>query len=98
MLKFDRQGLLPVVVTAMMATDEVLMMVAFLNQIAQERTRETGHTHPLNVRANAHGEHRQYTSGQCHLNCEENSSAPACVSRLPVMMYTVAATIAAFKS
>lgn len=43
MLKFDRQGLLPVVIQDD-ATDEVLM-VAFMNEEALSLTRETGYAH-----------------------------------------------------
>ncbi|HBE28515.1 MAG TPA: bifunctional phosphoribosyl-AMP cyclohydrolase/phosphoribosyl-ATP diphosphatase, partial [Ktedonobacter sp.] len=43
MLKFDRQGLLPVVIQDD-ATSEVLM-VAFMNAEAFYLTRETGYTH-----------------------------------------------------
>lgn len=75
-LKFDRQGLIPVVIQDD-ATNEVLM-VAFMNDKALERTRESGYTHFYSRSRNTiwrKGEqsgHTQQVRG-IFVNCEENS-------------------------
>ncbi|GHO72704.1 phosphoribosyl-AMP cyclohydrolase [Ktedonobacter sp. SOSP1-85] len=75
-LKFDRQGLIPVVIQDD-ATNEVLM-VAFMNDNALERTRESGYTHFYSRSRNTiwrKGEqsgHTQQVRG-IFVNCEENS-------------------------
>lgn len=75
-LKFDRQGLIPVVIQDD-ATDEILM-VAFMNDKALERTRESGYTHFYSRSRNTiwrKGEqsgHTQQVRG-IFVNCEENS-------------------------
>ena len=76
MLKFDRQGLIPVVIQDD-GTDEVLM-VAFMNQDALQRTRETGYTHFFSRSRNAlwrKGEQSGNTQAvsAIFVNCEENS-------------------------
>src|SRR5947209_14290394 len=76
MLKFDRQGLLPVVIQDD-TTDEVLM-VAFMNQQALQLTRETGYTHFFSRSRNTIW-HKGEQSGNVQevrdirVNCEENS-------------------------
>ena len=76
MLKFDRQGLIPAVIQDD-ATGEVLM-VAFMNEEAFERTRESGHTHFFSRSRNAMW-HKGEQSGNVQevraifVNCEENS-------------------------
>jgi len=76
MLKFDRQGLLPVVIQDD-SSDEVLM-VAFMNEEALRLTRATGYTHFFSRSRNAiwrKGEqsgHVQEVRG-IFVNCEENS-------------------------
>ena len=76
MLKFDRQGLIPAVIQDD-ATGEVLM-VAFMNEEAFERTRQTGHTHFFSRSRNAIW-HKGEQSGNVQevraifVNCEENS-------------------------
>jgi phosphoribosyl-AMP cyclohydrolase len=76
MLKFDRQGLLPVVIQDD-GTEEVLM-VAFVNEEALQRTRETGYTHFFSRSRNAiwhKGEQSGNVQEVCAIfvNCEENS-------------------------
>lgn len=76
MLKFDRQGLIPVVIQDD-GTEEVLM-VAFMNQEALQRTRETGYTHFFSRSRNTiwrKGEQSGNGQEVCALfvNCEENS-------------------------
>src|SRR5690349_14955252 len=76
MLKFDRQGLIPVVIQDD-STEEVLM-VAFMNQEALRRTRETGYTHFFSRSRNTiwrKGEQSGNGQEVCALfvNCEENS-------------------------
>jgi phosphoribosyl-AMP cyclohydrolase len=76
MLKFDRQGLIPVVIQDD-ATDEVLM-VAFMNEEAFQLTRETGYTHLYSRSRNKlwrKGEESGKVQEVCALfvNCEENS-------------------------
>src|SRR5258706_959268 len=76
MLKFDRQGLVPAVIQDD-ATDEVLM-VAFMNEEALARTRETDYTHFFSRSRNATWA-RGEQSGNVQevrvifVNCEENS-------------------------
>ncbi len=76
MLKFDRQGLVPAVIQDD-ATHEVLM-VAFMNEEALQRTRETGYTHFFSRSRNTiwrKGEqsgNAQHVRG-IYINCEENS-------------------------
>ena len=76
MLKFDRQGLIPVVIQDD-ATNEVLM-VAFMNEEAFQLTRETGYTHLYSRSRNKlwrKGEESGNVQEVCALfvNCEENS-------------------------
>jgi phosphoribosyl-AMP cyclohydrolase len=76
MLKFDRQGLIPAVIQDD-TTGEVLM-VAFMNEEAFERTSQTGHTHFFSRSRNAIW-HKGEQSGNVQevraifVNCEENS-------------------------
>jgi phosphoribosyl-AMP cyclohydrolase/phosphoribosyl-ATP pyrophosphohydrolase len=76
MLKFDRQGLIPAVVQDD-ATNEVLM-VAFMNEEAFGRTRETGYTHFFS-RSRNQVWRKGEQSGNAQevraifVNCEENS-------------------------
>jgi len=76
MLTFDRQGLVPAVILDD-ATGEVLM-VAFMNQEALQRTRETGYTHFFSRSRNTIW-HKGEQSGNVQevraifINCEENS-------------------------
>lgn len=76
MLKFDRQGLIPVVIQDD-ATDQVLM-VAFMNEAAFQLTRETGYTHLYSRSRNKlwrKGEESGHVQEVCGIfvNCEENS-------------------------
>ncbi|HKV59159.1 MAG TPA: phosphoribosyl-AMP cyclohydrolase [Ktedonobacteraceae bacterium] len=76
MLSFDREGLIPAVIQDD-ATHEVLM-VAFMNQAAFERTRETGYTHFYSRSRNSlwrKGEQSGHTQEvrALYVNCEENS-------------------------
>jgi phosphoribosyl-AMP cyclohydrolase len=76
MLKFDRQGLLPVAIQDEV-TGEVLM-VAFMNQEALRLTRETGYTHFFSRSRNAvwcKGEQSGNVQEvrDIFVNCEENS-------------------------
>ncbi len=76
MLQFDRQGLIPTVIVDD-ATDEVLM-VAFMNEEALQKTRETGNTHFFSRSRNTLW-HKGEQSGNVQevrdifVNCEENS-------------------------
>ena len=75
MLKFDREGLIPAVIQDD-TTNEVLM-VAFMNQDAFDRTRETGYTHFYSRSRNAlwrKGEQSGHTQEvrAIYVNCEEN--------------------------
>jgi phosphoribosyl-AMP cyclohydrolase len=76
MLRFDRQGLIPVVIQDD-ATDEVLML-AFMNEEAFQLTRETGYTH-LYSRTRRKlwrkGEESGNVQEVCgiYVNCEEDS-------------------------
>lgn len=76
MLKFDRQGLIPAVIQDD-TTDEVLL-VAFMDEEALQRTRETGYTHFFSRSRNKIW-HKGEQSGNVQevrsifLNCEENS-------------------------
>ena len=76
MLKFDRQGLIPAVIQDD-TTNEVLL-VAFMNEEALQRTRETGYAHFFSRSRNKiwrkgeqSGNVQQVRS--IFLNCEENS-------------------------
>lgn len=76
MLKFDRQGLIPVVIQDD-ATSEVLM-VAFMNEEALQRTRETGYTHFFSRSRNTIWRKGEQSGNvqevrDIFLNCEENS-------------------------
>ena len=76
MLKFDREGLIPAVIQDD-ATNEVLM-VAFMNQAAFDRTRETGYAHFYSRSRSAlwrKGEQSGNTQAvrAIYVNCEENS-------------------------
>ena len=76
MLKFDHQGLVPAVILDD-ATGEVLM-VAFMNQEALQKTRETGYTHFFSRSRNAlwrKGEQSGHVQEvrSLFVNCEENS-------------------------
>ena len=76
MLHFDRQGLIPSVVVDD-ATNEVLM-VAFMNEEALQKTRETGFTHFFSRSRNSIW-HKGEQSGNTQevrdifVNCEESS-------------------------
>jgi phosphoribosyl-AMP cyclohydrolase len=76
MLKFDRQGLIPVVVQDD-ATEEILM-VAFMNGEALQRTRETGYTHFFSRSCNTIWRKGEQSGNSqevraIFVNCEENS-------------------------
>lgn len=76
MLKFDRQGLIPAVIQDD-TTNEVLL-IAFMNEEALQRTRETGYAHFFSRSRNKIW-HKGEQSGNVQevrsifLNCEENS-------------------------
>jgi len=75
-LKFDRQGLIPAVIQDD-TTNEVLL-IAFMNEEALQRTRETGYAHFFSRSRNKIW-HKGEQSGNVQevrsifLNCEENS-------------------------
>src|SRR5260221_14143854 len=76
MLNFDRQGLIPAVIQDD-ATNEVLM-VAFMNEEAFARTRETGYTHFFSRARNAIWRKGEQSGNvqevrAIFVNCEENS-------------------------
>src|SRR5216684_4272161 len=76
MLKFDRQGLIPSVIQDD-ATGEVLML-AFMNEEAFARTRETGYTHYFSRSRNAIWRKGEQSGNvqevrDIFVNCEENS-------------------------
>jgi phosphoribosyl-AMP cyclohydrolase len=76
MLKFDRQGLIPAVIQDD-ATGEVLM-VAFMNEEAFARTRETGYTHFYSRSRNTIWRKGEQSGNvqevrDIFVNCEENS-------------------------
>ncbi len=76
MLKFDRQGLLPVVIQDD-NTEEVLM-VAFMNEEALRLTRETGYTHFYSRSRNTIWRKGEQSGNvqevrDMFVNCEENS-------------------------
>ncbi len=76
MLKFDRQGLLPVVIQDH-ATGE-LLMVAFMNEEAFHLTRQTGYTHFFSRSRNAIWRKGEQSGNiqevrDIFVNCEENS-------------------------
>jgi phosphoribosyl-AMP cyclohydrolase len=75
-LKFDRQGLIPAVIQD--ADSGEVLMVAFMNEEAFQRTRETGYTHFFSRSRNSIW-HKGEQSGNVQevrdmfVNCEENS-------------------------
>jgi phosphoribosyl-AMP cyclohydrolase/phosphoribosyl-ATP pyrophosphohydrolase len=76
MLKFDREGLIPVVIQEDSTND--VLMVAFMNQEALYLTRETGFTHFFSRSRNTiwrKGEQSGNTQEvrDIYVNCEENS-------------------------
>jgi phosphoribosyl-AMP cyclohydrolase len=76
MLKFDRQGLIPAVIQDD-ASGEVLM-VAFMNEEALQKTRETGYTHFYSRSRNALWRKGEQSGNvqevqAIFVNCEENS-------------------------
>lgn len=76
MIRFDRQGLLPVVIQDD-GTGEVLM-VAFVNEEALQRTRETGYTHFFSRSRNTIWRKGEQSGNvqevrAIFVNCEENS-------------------------
>ena len=76
MLNFDREGLIPAVIQDDM-TNEVLM-VAFMNQAAFDRTRATGYTHFYSRSRNALWRKGEQSGNAQEvrsilINCEENS-------------------------
>jgi phosphoribosyl-AMP cyclohydrolase len=76
MLKFDRQGLIPAVIQD--ATSGDVLMIAFMNEEALQRTRETGQTHFFSRSRNTIW-HKGEQSGNIQevrdifINCEESS-------------------------
>jgi len=75
-LKFDRQGLIPAVIQDD-TTNEVLL-VAFMNEEALQRTRETGYTHFFSRSRNKIWRKGEQSGNvqevrAIFLNCEENS-------------------------
>ena len=76
MLKFDRQELIPAVIQDDITGD--VLMLAFMNQEAFQRTRETGYTHFFSRSRNAiwrKGEESGHVQEvrAIFVNCEENS-------------------------
>jgi phosphoribosyl-AMP cyclohydrolase len=76
MLKFDRQGLIPAIIQDDV-TNEVLL-VAFMNEEALQRTRETGYTHFFSRSRNKIWRKGEQSGNvqevrSIFLNCEENS-------------------------
>ena len=76
MLKFDRQGLLPVVIQD--ATTKEVLMVAFMNEEALQLTRETGNTHFFSRSRNGIWRKGEQSGNvqevrDILVNCEENS-------------------------
>ncbi len=76
MLKFDREGLIPVVIQDTTTND--VLMVAFMNQEAFYLTRQTGYTHFFSRSRNTiwrKGEQSGNTQEvrDIYVNCEENS-------------------------
>jgi phosphoribosyl-AMP cyclohydrolase len=76
MVKFDQQGLLPAVILD--DTSGEVLMVAFMNEEALQRTRETGYTHFFSRSRNAlwrKGEQSGHVQEvkDIFVNCEENS-------------------------
>jgi len=76
MLRFDRQGLIPSVVV-----DDVtgnVLMVAFMNEEALQKTRETGYTHFFSRSRNTIWRKGEQSGNSqevrdIFVNCEENS-------------------------
>jgi len=76
MLKFDRQGLLPVVIQD--DTTQEVLMVAFMNEEALQLTRETGNTHFFSRSRNGIWRKGEQSGNvqevrDILVNCEENS-------------------------
>ena len=76
MLKFDRQELIPAVIQDDITGD--VLMLAFMNQEAFQRTRETGYTHFFSRSRNTvwrKGEQSGHVQEvrAIFVNCEENS-------------------------
>ncbi len=76
MLKFDRQGLIPAVIQDDV-TNEVLL-VAFMNEEALQRTRETGYAHFFSRSRNKIWRKGEQSGNvqevrSIFINCEENS-------------------------
>ncbi len=76
MLKFDRQGLIPVVIQDVITGD--VLMVAFMNQEAVQRTRETGYTHFFSRSRNTIWRKGEQSGNvqevrDIFINCEESS-------------------------
>lgn len=76
MLKFDRQGFIPVVIQD--ESSGQVLMVAFMNEEALRLTRETGYTHLFSRSRNAlwrKGEESGHVQEvrDIYVNCEENS-------------------------
>jgi phosphoribosyl-AMP cyclohydrolase len=76
MLNFDREGLIPAVIQD--DTTHEVLMVAFMNQAAFDRTRATGYTHFYSRSRNALWRKGEQSGNaqevrSIHVNCEENS-------------------------
>jgi phosphoribosyl-AMP cyclohydrolase len=76
MLNFDREGLIPAVIQD--DTTHEVLMVAFMNQAAFDRTRATGYTHFFSRSRNALWRKGEQSGNaqevrSIHVNCEENS-------------------------
>src|SRR5216683_7046946 len=76
MLKFDRQGLIPTVVQD--DTSNEVLMVAFMNEEAFDRTRATGYTHFFSRSRNLVWRKGEQSGNvqevrAIYANCEENS-------------------------
>src|ERR1700738_2292268 len=76
MLKFDRQGLLPVVIQD--AANNEVLMVAFMNQEALQLTRRSGYTHFFSRSRNTIWRKGEQSGNvqevrAIFVNCEENS-------------------------
>ncbi len=84
MLRFDRQGLIPCVIVDDTTGD--VLMVAFMNEEALQKTRETGFTHFFSRSRNSlwrKGEQSENTQEvrTIFVNCEENSLLVRVVQR-----------------
>lgn len=76
MLNFDREGLIPAVIQD--DTTHEVLMVAFMNQAAFDRTRATGYTHFYSRSRNALWRKGEQSGNEqkvrsIYVNCEENS-------------------------